>query len=85
MNSRAASGSSGKSRSESVGRITSPILRHAIADAIKGVLYRALSAAQGDVRLAAKNIGTSKTFFYTLMKRYGIKLERQVRVRMPGT
>lgn len=30
--------------------------------------------------MAARNIGTSRTFFYVLMKRHGIKLERRARV-----
>lgn len=54
------------------------LLKEAIDGAAKAVLIRALAGTSGDVAKAARNVGVHRTHFYTLMKRYGITLERQV-------
>lgn len=56
----------------------SPIIRETVESAMRGLLYRALSGAQGNVTKAARSIGTTRTSFCNLMKRYGIKVERRV-------
>lgn len=58
------------------------LLEQAADEARKAVLYRALSATNGDVAKAARNIGTNRTYAYALLKRYGIKIERQVRATL---
>lgn len=55
-------------------------LKEAVDSAIRGVLYRALSGANGRVALAAKSVQCHRTEFYILMKRYGVTVERTARV-----
>mgnify|MGYP001586068422 CR=1 FL=1 len=54
-------------------------LKDAVDSAIKSFLYRALSDSHGVVGLAAQRSGIHRTQFYDLMRKHGIKIERQVR------
>ena len=54
-------------------------LKDAVDSAIKSFLYRALSDTGGIVALAAKRSGINRTQFYDMMRKQGIKIERQVR------
>lgn len=58
------------------------LLQQAADDARKSLLYRELSATNGQVGRVAQRLQTNRTYVYALMKRYGIELEKQVR-RVP--
>jgi DNA-binding NtrC family response regulator len=53
------------------------LLEQAADEARKALLYRELSAMNGQVGRVAQRLGTNRTYCYALMKRYGIKLERR--------
>ena len=57
-------------------------LREVADEAIKGELYRSLAATNGDIARAAMNLGTNRSYIYALLKRYGIKIEREKRARL---
>jgi transcriptional regulator of acetoin/glycerol metabolism len=57
-------------------------LREVADEAIKAELYRSLAATNGDIARAAMNLGTNRTYIYCLLKRYGIKIEREKRARL---
>lgn len=57
-------------------------LQQAADDARKATLYRALSATNGNVAKAARNLGTNRTYCYALLKRYGIVIERETRAKL---
>jgi transcriptional regulator of acetoin/glycerol metabolism len=47
-------------------------LREAIASTAQGYLYRLISECRGNLALAAKRAGYSRTMFYKVLRRYGI-------------
>ena len=57
-------------------------LREVADEAIKGELYRSLAATNGDIARAAVNLGTNRTYLYTLLKRFGITIVREKRARL---
>lgn len=65
-----------------VGNLKSTILQKVALDAMRGEVYRALAATNGNTKAAAINLGyTNPQSFYTTLKRLGIKLERFTRVK----
>lgn len=58
------------------------LLHQAADDARKMLLYRELAAMNGQVGRVAQRLQTNRTYVYALMKRFGIKLDKQVK-RVP--
>ena len=58
------------------------MLQQAADEARRACLYRALAATNGDVARAARNLGTNRTYCYQLLKRFGIRIERETRAKL---
>lgn len=67
------------------GAVRNPRLKQIAQDAMRGAIYRELSATNGNVKAAAINLGYSPHSFYQVLQRFGIKLERVTFVRKPET
>jgi DNA-binding NtrC family response regulator len=57
-------------------------LKEVADDAIKALLYRELSAMNGQVGRVAQRLQTNRTYVYALCKKYGIHFEHQRTTRV---